>query len=115
MRKFEGKYKAEIMAPKVKRSKNTPEDREMPYQRLAGQVCKKKTFLNRINFEKCLPLKKRLFPIEFACFQLEKPRFKPTPYEKPVTRSQGRRSVVENSSNKENQAVQSTANAKVNY
>lgn len=98
------------MAPKIKRSKNAG-FRDFPYRRPTGEECKKKIFLNRINFEKCLPLKKRLFPIEFGKL---KPRFKPTPYEKPITRSQGRRSIGSNSSNKENQTI-SPENEKVNY
>lgn len=79
------------------------------YRRLCDDS-KKKTFFNRLNFEKSLPLKKRLFPNEF---RITKPRFKPMPYEKPVTRSQRRRSTTPNSANKENQTI-SSDNEKVN-
>lgn len=82
------------MAPKINHIKVDP-----IYQRPIGQIGKKKTFLYRINFEKSLPPKKRMFPTDLV---FDKPRFMPTPYEKPVTRSQGRRG---NSSNKENQAI----------
>lgn len=85
------------MAPRMKRSRNDI-GRGFQYRR-ADDESKKKTFLHRINFEKCLPFKKRMFPMEV---RRQKPHFKPTPYEKPVTRSQGRRSVTPNLANKEN-------------
>lgn len=85
------------MAAKMKRTRNKFV-RDIIYKR-ALDTTKKKTFLNRINYEKSLPLKKRLFPIEF---RNSKPRFKLTPYEKPVTRSQGRRTIGSNCANKEN-------------
>lgn len=85
------------MAPRMKRSKSD-NGRAFLYRRTDDES-KKKTFLNRINFEKCLPFKKRMFPIEV---QNKKTHFKPTPYEKPVTRSQGRRSVTPKLNNKEN-------------
>lgn len=96
------------MAPRNKDTKDMI-CRNYLYRRLCDAT-KKKTFFNRETFEKSLPLKKRLFPIEF---RITKPRFKPTPYEKPVTRSQKRRSTTPNSANKENQTV-STDNEKVN-
>lgn len=52
-----------------------------------------------MNYEKLLPFKKRLFSIEF---KITKQRFKPMPYEKPVTRSQQRRCSTLISINKEN-------------
>lgn len=88
------------MAAKLIRAQNKCV-RDTIYQRELN-ANKKKTFINRINHEKSLPLKKRLFPTEIRS---SKPRFRPTPYEKPVTRSQGRRSIGSNCANKENQST----------
>lgn len=85
------------MAPRVKRSRGDS-GRDFLYRRVDDDS-KKKTFLHRINFEKCLPFKKRMFPM---VVQRKKPHFKPTPYEKPVTRSQGRCSATPTLANKEN-------------
>lgn len=101
------------MAFKVNNS-TCDSNRECAYLRaLPNDDHKKKIFVSRINFEKCLPFKKRLFQIEL---QQEKSRFRPTPYEKPVTRSQGRRSVGmhSNSANKENKEI-STNDGKVRH
>lgn len=96
------------MAAKTKRAQNKLV-RDFIYKR-SLETTKKKTFVNRINYEKLLPLKKRLFPMEFC---KSKPRFKPTPYEKPVTRSQGQRSIGSNYANKENQSTSPSNQPKV--
>lgn len=94
------------MAPRIKRSANVSE----ALDRLTNQLLKKRTFINRIKYEKCLPLKKRMFPVEFLKV-VARPVFKPTPYEKPITRSRGRRSIESNKasdddkSNKENKVI----------
>lgn len=100
--------KQKEMAAKTKRAQNKLV-RDFIYKR-SLETTKKKTFVNRINYEKLLPLKKRLFPIEFC---KSKPRFKPTPYEKPVTRSQGQRSIGSNYANKENQSTSPSNQPKV--
>lgn len=86
------------MAPKVKNKKQNAHSHDCHYQR-SNNINKPKTFLTRMNYEKSLPFKKRLFLIEF---NIKKQHFKPMPYEKPVTRSQQRRSSKLNANDKEN-------------
>lgn len=98
------------MAPKVKNTKQITQTHNHHYRR-TDKINKSKTFLTRINYEKLLPFKKRLFSIEF---KVSKQRcFQPVPYEKPVTRSQQRRSSTLNFTDKENRNVLSD-DAKVN-
>lgn len=99
IKKFEEKN--QDMAPKVKNTKQGSQTLNIHYRR-ADNINKSKTFLTRVNYEKLLPFKKRLFSIEF---KITKQRFQPMPYEKPVTRSQQRRCSTLNSSNKENQNI----------
>lgn len=96
------------MAPKIKPQLDSFGS-DYLYKRMNGDTNKKRLFCNRINYEKTLPLKKRLIPIEF---RITKPRFKPMPYEKPITRSQQKQSSPSNTVNKENQ-THSSDNQKV--
>lgn len=101
------KFEHQDMAPKVKNTKQDTHAHNQHYRR-ATNIHKSKTFLTRINYEKLLPFKKRLFSIEF---KMTKQRFQPMPYEKPVTRSQQRQCSTLDP-NKENHNIL-TENSKV--
>lgn len=100
-----------IMAPIL----NSAGESANSYHRLIDHT-KPKTFISRIKHEKSLPMKKRMFPADIMNI-VEKSTFKLTPYEKPVTRSRGRRQVpsstnIPNNANKENKAI-ATGNKRV--